>query len=591
MKVALKTWLIIGSCLGCNEIDDLKDNFEEFKAEQLGESLYVPTPGDPLEDHLFQLIGSSNSSFADTLALIKIAPKNEAMGLSLSDSGSPPEVTDGMLKTYESFSSAKKSIKIDEFLTIEESYFNQPIGEEATSLKLAESNTISWTHSSDEYVVPDLGKQPVRNQGVRSTCSAFTGIGQIEGALIRKYGIDGIDLSEQRFYFMSKPQHWSDGGAVSAGGSNAGTGFAKSAGFEHEGKTFPPESPNDFNLPLEVNCPYVEDLGSNDLQSPQAEGCKTGVAKVVEFTAWLKDHKKRLSTAQEIYDALISWQYPIIVGTKLSENWEKNDGMITLAASGGAGATTHATGHAYLIVGARKISEEEYPNEGGMCFIIKNSWGPGWGVNGYSCMTLAWFNTWKYQSFPQVLDVTLDPTAYEEAKKVQNQPPAATSGLEENSGEVVTKTTNSADSAVKKVVKGRVTFLAGNETKALSWEKLGKFYQMVYEQAEDGSKISFSGVLKDKQSFTKWTTLSLDSEKVMFQQDGFPSYQVGTWSVSDEKLILCSNEFSDVCELKYDQSGNELRIGLTEAQSLKEPSTGPYEWKEVGFGGYSVDFS
>ena len=41
------------------------------------------------------------------------------------------------------------------------------------------------------------------------------------------------------------------------------------------------------------------------------------------------------------------------------------------------------------------------PEEGGACFWVKNSWGPGWGINGYACMTVAWMKRVNFPEFIQ----------------------------------------------------------------------------------------------------------------------------------------------------------------------------------------------
>ena len=231
-----------------------------------------------------------------------------------------------------------------------------------------------------EYYIPRVEDIPVRNQGQRGTCAAFAGIGHIEYLAMQKYPALGtFDLSEQRFYYMSKPECHSSGCQVDVeGGSWYGTGFDASMGASN---------PPGDNVPLEADCPYNPNPGRNELQTPQISSCSRGAVKVRSVDT--------VATPQEVIDALHRHKLPILWASPLSDNWFENRGLITASAAGNPEASIHAGGHAYLIVGYRKLPDK--PAEGGMCFIVKNSWGTGWGVNGYSCQTLKWMQDWRFR--------------------------------------------------------------------------------------------------------------------------------------------------------------------------------------------------
>lgn len=253
----------------------------------------------------------------------------------------------------------------------------------------------------DEFLIPHADKIPVRNQNARGTCAAFAGIGSVEYAAINPtqgeggYGLNTLDLSEQRFYWLSKPD-------CRDANNNCGQGSWFGTGFN--------EASNSYAIPLERDCPYVPFYEKNDTQAPQPKGCSQGVARVDRIEGWCG--------LQAMVD-LLHRGYAIPVGSPLSGNWERNEGLITKA-DYSAGGSVHAGGHAYLIVGYRKLPD--MPAEGGMCFVVKNSWGKGWGVNGYSCMTLAWMQAVGgdrfRQGFPVAVQVDLD----EEALNIRNVP-------------------------------------------------------------------------------------------------------------------------------------------------------------------------
>lgn len=253
----------------------------------------------------------------------------------------------------------------------------------------------------DEFMIPHANKIPVRDQQARGTCAAFAGVGSVEYAAINPtqgeggYGLNTLDLSEQRFYWLSKPD-CRDPSNNCAQGSWFGTGFDESSGS--------------FAIPLERDCPYVPFFEKNDTQAPQPKGCSQGVARVDRVEGWCG--------LQAMVD-LLHRGYAVPVGSPLSGNWERNEGLITKA-DYIAGGSVHAGGHAYLIVGYRKLPD--MPNEGGLCFVVKNSWGKGWGVNGYSCMTLSWMQAVGgdrfRQGFPTAVRVALD----EDALDVRNVP-------------------------------------------------------------------------------------------------------------------------------------------------------------------------
>ncbi|MEE2645459.1 MAG: C1 family peptidase, partial [Myxococcota bacterium] len=246
----------------------------------------------------------------------------------------------------------------------------------------------------DEYQIPQVEKLPARDQGSRGTCAAFAGVATIEYALLNPEGgplraLETLDLSEQRFYSNSKPDCLDASCGLDQEGSFYESGFQ--ASLMSDG----------LDLPLEQDCPYQSSPErGNDTQTPLGGRCNQGAIRATESDVWCG-----LDGLVE----LLHQGYAVPFASPLSGNWEKNNGFISLGDFEGSGDTVHAGGHAYLIVGYKKLPD--MPEEGGACFWVKNSWGPGWGINGYACMTVAWM---KRVNFPEFIQYEyLVPVAFE----------------------------------------------------------------------------------------------------------------------------------------------------------------------------------
>lgn len=245
------------------------------------------------------------------------------------------------------------------------------------------------TPPDGDFVVPNLDKLPVRDQAGRGTCAAFAGIGNIEAAVLKMAPeLETVDLSEQRFYWLAKPQCRNGNCGQSEEGSNMTEGFRISRG--HAG----------LDIVSEDDCPYVPEFRRNDTQSPQQASCSRGIADVRAEVA--------VHSVQGLVNALRQYQLPIPIGTRLSRNFESGESLITLAGSGTDGQTRHSSGHGYLVVGYQH--QPNLADEGGICFVIRNSWGRGWGRGGYSCVTQAWLQTfWDDAEALMVTEVELGP--------------------------------------------------------------------------------------------------------------------------------------------------------------------------------------
>ncbi len=470
----------------------------------------------------------------------------------------------------------------------------------------------SWG-SKSEFKIPHVTDIPVKDQGDRGTCAAHAGIGYLEYAIIKKYGsrLSSIDLSEQRFYMMSKQDLWKTGGVVDAdGGSAWANGYSMSLG--NAGVTVPSDNTT-YNIPLETDCPYNKGKGKNELQIAQAAKCKKGTVKVTSLseTYWQTTggstnkvwHSNAVRSAQEIFNYLTTKGLPVPTATELTDAWIKNDGMITLAKS--KNQPTQG-GHAYLIVGARKLDEKKFPKEGGMCFIIKNSWGLGWGQNGYSCMTLAWFNNFRRPEFYDIaFDVNLDVDTVAPLKS--KAPPAAVKKgvkLQEDEGgdeglpvlvNLPAKTDNpgldqeaAADTAAPVPDEAPGVTDDGYTVTGLV-DATGNVVKALYKVT--GANIEVRGVLKGEAEVSQALTLGFDAgtSQLVFTDAKRGAKVVG--ELKDGKLNICSQAFSEVCQLNYVAADKRLVLGLTEAEFHNYTPDPKADYKTlVSFEGYAIQF-
>lgn len=368
--------LAAAALAGCDEVNSILEIFRTGPRELSDESAYSNFEKD--------LSASPATDVGAILAALAMESSASGMGRTVAD----PEVA----AVYEEVGYERLAMREDEFgLALTEDSFS------SGTPGPCDYDVDNPAALYDEYVIPHVEKIPVRNQGRRGTCAAFAAIGNIEYSVLNpdpsasgNAELSTLDLSEQEFYWKSKPECQAAGSCPCngcPGGSWYGVGMEASADALN------------LDIPLEADCPYNPSSGATDTQAPLAATCRDGAVKVDRVDAWCG--------VDQLID-LLHEGYAIPYGSPLSGNWERTDGLITKAAVD-AGSTVHAGGHAYLIVGYRKLPDR--PEEGGLCFVVKNSWGTGWGVKGYACMTLAWMRAVRFDWFqnrPQPIVLSLD---------------------------------------------------------------------------------------------------------------------------------------------------------------------------------------
>ena len=272
-------------------------------------------------------------------------------------------------ETYMQWAKAK-----EQFIKDLPEYKENTISFESPAVKMSKKNLrrpLSKAVKSDYHVIPYSLDVSVRDQGRRPTCASFAGIRAIEVVLASLN--KGMDLSEQYFYFSSKPE------CQYSPCNNKGSWVRK--GFDRSRSSQEPD------IPLESSCPYISTaISGNETQIPLKLPCQQGVAKVASFSS--------LQSVDGIYNAL-SINRPVIAGFKLTPNFYENEGLITYKDSLKRGKMdSHAGGHAVVLVGYMKLPHK-LRDEGKICFITANSWGEGWGRGGHSCLTEKWVRSYR----------------------------------------------------------------------------------------------------------------------------------------------------------------------------------------------------
>lgn len=228
----------------------------------------------------------------------------------------------------------------------------------------------------DVYIINGAFKVPVRDQQSRPTCVAFAGARAME-ILLAQNNVNE-DLSEQYLYWAGKPK------CQVSPCTEKGSWIREAFNYS---KTRPV-----VDVPTESNCAYSgEPVSSNETQVPLTSGCMNGSAKVASF--------EEVKTLADVILKLKE-NVPVVVAARLTENFYKNKGLITLADSQATGKTldAHSLGHAFLAVGVMELPKKLKSSEGDYCLVVANSWGKGWGAGGYSCITQRWFEIMRQPS-------------------------------------------------------------------------------------------------------------------------------------------------------------------------------------------------
>jgi predicted secreted protein len=192
---------------------------------------------------------------------------------------------------------------------------------------------------------------PVRNQGSCGSCWAFGTVGIMESAILKSGG-PATDLSEQ-FLVSCNYDQWDCGGGWTAHKYH----------FDKLGR-----NQTVIGAVLEADKPYTATDGS----------CTVAYNHPYQLSGWsfIVSNESSMPTVEQIKNAIYTYG-PVTAGVCADDGWNRytnTSGVYTPTTNGCRIGTTPSTNHQIDIVGWEDATQS---------WIIRNSWGSGWGENGY----------------------------------------------------------------------------------------------------------------------------------------------------------------------------------------------------------------
>lgn len=203
-----------------------------------------------------------------------------------------------------------------------------------------------------EYVMPEL--TPISTQGSSSTCVANAQCDALEYLLGFEHGRSSVvQLSRRFLYWVARYTH----GMTSM---DAGT-YPRAGAWQLQVCGVPREEHFPFSTredALIVSPPL-------DVYSMASENRVTGHYRITT---------EGMLRSRDIWDAVTA-QHPVQLATHVNEDFIKYDGGGHVLQP--PRTTKHTARHAMLVVGVRQRSGDRE-------FLLRNSWGAGWGDGGYA---------------------------------------------------------------------------------------------------------------------------------------------------------------------------------------------------------------
>lgn len=190
--------------------------------------------------------------------------------------------------------------------------------------------------------VPGSYVTPVRNQGSCGSCWAFATTGAAESQVLLSYQTPGADMNLSEQVLVS----CGEAGSCSGGYISTASNYVR-----------------DLGLPLESCYPYTATNGvctTACVDWPDAAYRISGWRYVATSAA--------LPTVETLKNALCTYGPMVTTMAVYSDFYYYRSGVYNYTSG------TYVGGHAVLLVGYDDASQ---------CFIVKNSWGTGWGEAGY----------------------------------------------------------------------------------------------------------------------------------------------------------------------------------------------------------------
>ena len=228
---------------------------------------------------------------------------------------------------------------------------------------------------ADTYDWRDVGgldyMTPVQNQGPVGTCWAFAAVGALEA----KFDIGwnnpdlNLNLSEQHLICDDSYSYFYGGYNYYLGGITGGYEFAACAYFVDNGIT------DEATLPYT----YLDTSTLWPLTNPDLYGVTANTNFIASNTANLKANLIANGPLVQFMDAATDWYDPVTTpgGSNL------DFGMTDYYAA--KYEETGQSWHAVVLAGF----VDDPDAAGGGYWIVKNSWGTGWGDSGYGYITYA----------------------------------------------------------------------------------------------------------------------------------------------------------------------------------------------------------
>ena len=231
---------------------------------------------------------------------------------------------------------------------------------------------------------------PVKNQGANGTCWAFSTVGSLESAMLVQLEPSGI---QSKYPFISNPNS-PDLSEQFVAYNNYDWNISKNDRLSYQETNYSPLGGNQFfsfydlvrrGVPLESDFPYITSSQPWIVWDPQNGTWPWHLVKpsytiVIPSAYQFTDYTNYINTIKSALKKYGALSVSIEVYSDFwAHSWNEPSGWVYPGPSSSAKAIG---GHAVLLVGW----DDDWTYNGvdyGPVWILKNSWGTGWGDQGY----------------------------------------------------------------------------------------------------------------------------------------------------------------------------------------------------------------